>query len=140
MLSTLTAIFLPKLLPNRSIIVFANEEEEAQIALPVRILKRRSKPIANMCEIAVVKIGSKGSFVKRGTEKVKVDAIKATAVDTTGAGDLFASGFLYGLTQGWSLEKCARLGSLTAGKVVECIGAKISQEVWVEINRKKSGL
>ena len=130
--------FLTKVIAESVDIVFANEEEAK--SLTGQEPEEALETISKMCDIAVVKIGSKGSYVKCGTEKVKVDAIKATAIDTTGAGDLYAAGFLFGITQNWDLEKCARLGSLTAGKVVECIGAKISPVVWDEINLKKAAL
>jgi sugar/nucleoside kinase (ribokinase family) len=54
-------------------------------------------------------------------------------VDTTGAGDYFAAGFLYGLTGGYSLEKCAKTGAILAGNVIQCIGANIPAEKWDEI-------
>ncbi len=54
-------------------------------------------------------------------------------VDTTGAGDYFASGFLYGLTCGYSLDKCAKIGSILSGNVIQVIGTTIPQERWDEI-------
>jgi sugar/nucleoside kinase (ribokinase family) len=86
-------------------IVFANEEEakaftgkEPEEALGV---------IAKKCSIAIVKVGASGSYIRKGTEEIKVSAIPVQkVVDTTGAGDYFASGFLYGLTCGYSLDKC----------------------------------
>jgi sugar/nucleoside kinase (ribokinase family) len=112
-------------------IVFANEEEAK--SLTGEEPEKALYTISTMSKIAVVKIGSKGSMIKRGNEIVKAEAIKANAIDTTGAGDLYASGFLYGLSKEWPLEKCAWLGSLAAGKVVETIGAKISDDGWNEI-------
>jgi sugar/nucleoside kinase (ribokinase family) len=123
--------FLSKIIRESIDIVFANEEEAK--SLTGEEPEKALHTISSMCKIAVVKIGPKGSLVKRGNEIVKVGAIKANAIDTTGAGDLYASGFLYGLSQQWPLEKCARLGSVTAGKVVETIGAKISDNEWAEI-------
>ncbi len=64
------------------------------------------------------------SFV-RGDERMKVDAIKIDRLlDTTGAGDLFAAGFLTGYTQGRSLEDCAKLGCLAAGIVIQHFGPR----------------
>lgn len=113
-------------------IVFANEEESK--SLTGQEPEQALNTIADMCEVAIVKVGSKGSMVKRGSEIAKTSAIKAKAIDTTGAGDLFASGFLHGFSQNWPLVKCIKLGSLTAGKVVETLGAKIEPSVWKEIN------
>ncbi len=87
-----------------------------------------------MCSIAVVKVGSGGSYIKKGTETVKVSAIPVPQVlDTTGAGDYFAAGFLYGLTSGYSLDKCAKIGSILAGNVIQVIGTTIPQAQWDEI-------
>lgn len=130
--------FLLTIIKNYVDIVFANEEESK--SLTGQEPEQALETISKMCEIAVVKVGSKGSMVKRGNEIARASAIKATAIDTTGAGDLYASGFLFGLTQNWSLEKCAKLGSLTAGKVVETIGAKVTPEGWDEISAKINAL
>ena len=89
--------------------------------------------IASVCELAVVKVGKEGSFIKRGEEKVRVEIIPAMAIDTTGAGDNYAAGFLFGLTRGFSLEKCGRIAALVSGKVVEVMGAKIPENRWPEI-------
>ena len=65
--------------------------------------------IAKMCSIAIVKVGARGSLIRKGTEMVQVQAAPVEkVVDTTGAGDYFAAGFLYGLTCGYSLEKCGK--------------------------------
>ena len=125
--------FLIKTIKESVDIVFANEEEAK--SLTGEEPEKALLAIAELCDIAVVKVGSKGSMVKRGNDMVRVDAIKAKAIDTTGAGDLYASGFIYGLSQGWNLDKCAKLGSLTAGKVVETLGAKITPAGWDEINK-----
>ena len=113
-------------------IVFANEEEakaftgkESEEALGV---------IAKKCSIAIVKVGASGSYIRKGTEEIKVSAISVQkVVDTTGAGDYFASGFLYGLTCGYSLDKCAKIGSILSGNVIQVIGTTIPQERWDEI-------
>jgi sugar/nucleoside kinase (ribokinase family) len=123
--------FLLNLIKESIDIVFANEEESK--SLTGESPEQALDSIAKLCDIAVVKIGSKGSMVKRGEKVYRVAAIKANAVDTTGAGDLYASGFLHGYGKGWPLDKCAELGSLAAGKVVETIGAKIAPQVWDEI-------
>jgi len=114
-------------------IIFANEEEaRAFTGLgPVEALDEISK----RCEIAVVKTGPDGSWIKRGDEVVKVEALKVNAVDTTGAGDLYAAGFLYGFSNGFSLDKCGLFGSILAGKVIEVIGARMPDEKWAEAKK-----
>jgi len=111
-------------------IVFANEEEaRAFTGLgPVEALT----DLSEKCNIAVVKTGSDGSWIKRGDEVIKVDALKVNALDTTGAGDLYSAGFLYGFSNGFSLDKCGMFGSILAGKVIEVIGARMPEEKWAE--------
>ncbi|MFZ2286221.1 MAG: adenosine kinase [Bacteroidales bacterium] len=111
-------------------IVFANEEEaRAFTGLgPVEALTE----ISEKCHIAIVKTGSDGSWIKRGDEVIKIDALKVNAIDTTGAGDLYSSGFLYGFSNGFSLDKCGMFGSILAGKVIEVIGARMPEEKWAE--------
>jgi len=125
--------FLQNLIRECVDIVFANEEEARAFTgqEPMEALHT----LANLCDIAVVKVGRAGSLVSDGTHVWTVAAVPANPVDTTGAGDLYASGFLYGLSQGKPLDVCARMGSTVAGKVIEGIGAKISEEGWEEIFR-----
>jgi sugar/nucleoside kinase (ribokinase family) len=83
-----------------------------------------------MCQLAVVKLGAQGSMIKSGDKVIRIEAIPAQSVDTTGAGDIYASGFLYALAEGFDLETAGKLGSLLAGHVVEVVGAKIPEETW----------
>ena len=114
-------------------IIFANEEEaRAFTGLgPVEALDEISKK----CLIAVVKTGADGSWIKRGDEVIKVDALKVNAVDTTGAGDLYAAGFLYGFAHDFSLDKCGLFGSVLAAKVIEVVGARMPENKWAEAKR-----
>lgn len=65
------------------------------------------------------------------SQVVRVPAIGETkAVDATGAGDLFAGGFLYGLVKGLSLEECCRVGSCSGGSVIRSLGGEVSPENW----------
>lgn len=113
-------------------IVFANEEEAK--AFTGKEPEDALTHIADMCSIAIVKIGAKGSYIKKGTEQVHAKAIKIEkVVDTTGAGDYFAAGFLYGLTCGYSLEKCANIGAELSGNVIQVIGTTIPKQQWNQI-------
>ena len=113
-------------------IVFANEEEAK--AFTGEEPEEALRVIAKKCSIAIVKVGANGSYIRKGTEEIKVSAIPVEKVlDTTGAGDYFAAGFLYGLTCGYSLEKCAKIGSILSGNVIQVIGTTISPERWDEI-------
>ncbi len=84
----------------------------------------------------VVKTGGKGSIIKQGNTVVNVDVLEIEPVDTTGAGDLYAAGFLYGITNDYDLKKAGEIGSLLASKVIQNIGAKISDENWIKIREE----
>ena len=86
---------------------------------------RRSPPCAATCEIAVLTRSAKGSLIvtAKADDRDSAEPV-AKVVDTTGAGDLYAAGFLYGFTHGLSLEDCGRLGSLAAAEVIGHIGAR----------------
>jgi len=124
------------LLVNKYVdIVFANEEEakaftgkEPEEALDI---------IAKMCSIAIVKVGARGSLIRKGTEMVQVQAAPVEkVVDTTGAGDYFAAGFLYGLTCGYSLEKCGKIGSLLSKDVIQVVGTELQAAQWEKIKEE----
>src|SRR5690606_5073097 len=79
----------------------------------------------NACELAVLTRSAKGSLILSGEKAITVAPEPvARVVDTTGAGDLYAAGFLYGLTAGKPLETCGRLGSLAAAEIISHIGAR----------------
>ncbi len=125
--------FLRPFAENYIDILFANEEEATAFTGkdPLGALDE----MAGLCEIAVVKVGKKGSFVKKGDEQYSIDPIRAKPVDTTGAGDAYAAGFIYGLANNFTLEICGKTGSLLAGKVIEGTGAKMDDEKWGEVKQ-----
>jgi sugar/nucleoside kinase (ribokinase family) len=112
-------------------IVFANEEEAKSFTgmAPPDALNI----ISEICDIAVIKVGKEGSLIKRGEEVIRIGTIPVQCVDTTGAGDLYASGFLYGYADGLSLEKCGLFGSVLAGHVIEIVGARMDEHRWGKI-------
>jgi sugar/nucleoside kinase (ribokinase family) len=125
--------FLRELVKNYVDIVFANEDEAKTFtgeSEPINALQY----ISEMCSLAVVKIGMKGALIKQGEQVVHVGIMAAAKrVDTTGAGDFYAAGFLYGLTQGLDLRQCGTIGAVTAGKVIEIVGTTLSDEAWDDI-------
>ncbi len=121
-------LFLKEMISDYVDIVFANEEEAR--AFTGMEPKEALIHIAGHCDIAVVKIGKEGSFVKSGDAVHTISPFLAKSIDTTGAGDLYAAGFLYGLALGLPLDVCGKTGSLVSSKVVEVLGAKMPQEVW----------
>jgi len=74
--------------------------------------------------IIAVKLGEKGCYVTDGKENYLIKPFKTKVVDTTGAGDAFCAGFLYGLINGKDLYECGRLGNFVASKCIERVGAR----------------
>ena len=92
------------------------------------------KVLARDAECAVVKVGKRGSYACVNNEITKIEpAGSGAALDTTGAGDLWASGFIYGLITGKSVAECGRLASLCGYEVCRVEGAHIPEEGWIRI-------
>jgi sugar/nucleoside kinase (ribokinase family) len=105
-------------------IVFANEHE-LKALYQTADFDTALSALRNDCELAAVTLSERGSVIIRGDETVTVDAVPVeTVVDTTGAGDLYASGVLFGMTQGYNLLRCGQLGSLAAAIVISQIGPR----------------
>ena len=124
--------------------VFANEDEARElvgggggsdsIETDTKIEAALAK-LAEWCDIAVVTLGDKGCVAMRGTERVEQKAFKGFDVkDSTGAGDLFSSGFMYGVLRNASLQRCCELGCLSGAAVVQSMGAEISEEGWTWVH------
>jgi sugar/nucleoside kinase (ribokinase family) len=104
-------------------VLFANEAE-ALALYEVATFEEALAAARSDVDLVAVTRGPKGSVVARGAEVVEVAAQPVDVVDTTGAGDLYAAGFLYGFTQGRSLAQCGRLGSVSASAVLSHTGAR----------------
>jgi sugar/nucleoside kinase (ribokinase family) len=107
-------------------IVFGNEAELLSL-FGTDDFETALRKVGEMCEIAAITRGAEGSVVVRNGEIEYVAlTVPATVVDTTGAGDAYAGGFLHGFCQGKSMRHCAELGSLAAGEVISRLGARPS--------------
>jgi len=105
-------------------ILFCNHEE-AQALYPGKSFEEVLDALQGQCEVIAVTRGSKGSIILTPTERIMVEAIWVhEVVDTTGAGDLYAAGFLYGLTTGKPLKECGELGSACASDIITHLGAR----------------
>jgi sugar/nucleoside kinase (ribokinase family) len=105
-------------------IVFANEDE-AKSLYQTADFETAITAMRNDCKLAIVTRSEKGSVAMNRHETASVSAREIdNLVDTTGAGDLYAAGFLYGYAAGRSLEDCASLGSLAASVVIQQIGPR----------------
>ena len=122
--------FLNEILENYVDIVFANEEEAK--AFTGKEPDEALNTFSELCDISVVKIGKKGSIVKKDGETYKIEPVEAHSIDTTGAGDSYAAGFIYGLIKGYTIDKCGAAGSILAAKTIEVIGPKMDNEKWKE--------
>lgn len=112
--------------------VFANEKEA--YALTGMESQQALDFIASRCDIAVVKVGAKGAYIKRGHEIVTIPPMKANVIDTNGAGDMWAAGFMAGLVKGESLAKCGQMGAIVAANVIEVLGTKMDAARWEKIH------
>jgi len=106
-------------------IVFANSDE-AKSLYQTDDFEHAVSQLRKDCKLAAITRSEHGSVIVRGDERVDIDAIDIDeVVDTTGAGDLYAAGFLHGYANGKSLETCGKLGSLAAGLVIQQIGPRL---------------
>jgi sugar/nucleoside kinase (ribokinase family) len=116
-------------------IVFANSHEIKSL-YQTASFEAALAAIRKDCKIAAVTRSEEGSIIVRGDETVLIDAIGIDQlVDTTGAGDLYAAGFLHGYTKGRSLKECGNLGSLAAGLVIQQVGPRPRQNLREEAQK-----
>ncbi len=105
-------------------ILFANEEELISL-FQTDTFEDALAAVRGECEVAAITRGAKGAVILEGASTFEVPAmIYGPVVDTTGAGDLFASGFLYGFTQGRHVAEAAQMGVIAAGEVISHFGAR----------------
>ncbi|MBO5813604.1 MAG: adenosine kinase [Alistipes sp.] len=127
--------FLREIVAEYVDILFANEDEAKAFTgeqEPINALQA----ISEICPLTIVKIGMRGALIKHKGEVVHVGIMAAAKrVDTTGAGDFYAAGFLTGMCRGLSLRQCGTIGAIAAGQVIEVVGTTFGQERWDELRR-----
>ncbi len=112
------------LVENHVDVLFANEEEIMSL-YQVESFDEAMQEVRGHCAIAALTRSEKGSVIVAGDEVHIVDAeLVGKVADTTGAGDAYAAGFLYGLTHGQPLDICARLGGIAAAEIISHVGAR----------------
>lgn len=105
-------------------LLFANEMEITSL-YEANSFEEAVEQVRGRCRVAALTRSEAGSLVLSGEESIPIAPVRlGELVDTTGAGDLYAAGFLYGYTRGESLERCGQLGSLCAGQVVTQLGPR----------------
>jgi sugar/nucleoside kinase (ribokinase family) len=131
--------FLKEMIENYVDIIFANEEEAK--AFTGKAPLDAATELAQFTEITVVKVGSKGSIVIGPDKKVvNIGIVSNPCVDTTGAGDLYAAGFLHGYAQGKPLDICGKIGAITSGNVITVYGARMNEKLWETIKSEVNNL
>jgi sugar/nucleoside kinase (ribokinase family) len=129
-----TKSILPDLLRDYVDIVFANEEEGSAYTGIEGDYAAIALQLAELCEIVAVKVGAHGSYIAHAGIVEKIEPMHAAhVIDTNGAGDLWAAGFLYGWSQKRSLGECAKLGSILGAAVVQEQGSVLPEHIWQDI-------
>lgn len=124
---------LTELVENFVDILLANEEEARAFTGQANELDAL-EGLSKSADIAALKVGQAGSYLAHQNRIIRVAPMgNGSAVDTTGAGDLWAAGFLYGLVRGYPLDLCGALGSACGYEVCQTVGANISEEGWSRI-------
>lgn len=105
-------------------LLFGNEAELVSL-YRTETFEEAVDELRRHCEFAAITVGAQGSIIVTADELIEVPAMPVRRViDTTGAGDLYAAGFLHGLTTGRPLHECGRLGSIAAGEVISHVGPR----------------
>ncbi len=116
-------------------ILIANEDE-AKAFTSFRDIAKSLEKMSQNTDYAVIKVGEKGSFISHGGNIHRINPMEAAnVIDTTGAGDLWAAGFLFGLANGYSIEKSGQIASACGYEVVQVMGAQISDKGWQRIKK-----
>jgi len=109
---------------ERTFVFMPNSRELTLLTGMEDYVKGAEKMLELGVRVVAVKLGGKGCYVTDGKESHHVEAFKVQIVDTTGAGDAFCAGFLYGLLNGKSLKECAKLGNFVASRCIMKMGAR----------------
>jgi len=132
--------YLGELVDSYVDILLANEDE-ARAFTGLDDEHEALQALAERAEYAVLKIGKRGSLIAHQSDIVTISARgDGSAIDTTGAGDLWASGFLYGLVNGLSLESSGELGSACGYEVCQVVGAVIPDDGWQRLCKVRDDL
>jgi len=114
-------------------ILIANEEEaKAYTGFDDEL--KAVEALSKNVSYAVLKVGAEGSYISHKEKVIHIEPVRGNPpIDTTGAGDLWAAGFLYGLANGLSLEKSGQIASACGYEVCQVMGAQLSDEAWDKI-------
>jgi sugar/nucleoside kinase (ribokinase family) len=130
--------FLEDIIPRYVDILFSNESEAK--AFTGLEPEKAIREIARMVDISAVTLGKEGSIIAGNEEIIRIAAEGGKPLDTTGAGDHFAAGFLYGQSVGATFEQSGRIGSMLAGYVIDVMGPQVPPCHWEQIKLKVKGI
>jgi sugar/nucleoside kinase (ribokinase family) len=129
-----TKEILPDILQNYVDIVFANEEEAEAFTGIQNDYREMAIKLGRYCDIVAVKVGAHGSYIAHDGAVTKIEPMHAAqVVDTTGAGDLWAAGFLHGWSHQLSLTQAAKIGSILGSAAVQVQGSVLPPHVWDDV-------
>ena len=129
-----TNAILPSILKDYVDIVFANEEEAEAFTAIKDDYPAMARKLAEYCDIVAVKVGAHGAYIAHNGEVSKIEPMHAAKViDTTGAGDLWAAGFLHGWSHKLELAQAAQIGSILGAAVVQVQGSVLPPHVWDDV-------
>lgn len=129
---------LEDIIPKYVDILFSNESEAE--AFTGQKAAEAVRTLSELVEVSLVTLGREGALIGSHGQVFAVPAEGGKPVDTTGAGDNFAAGFLYGQSVGASLVQSARIGSMLAGYVIDVVGPQIPEDKWEQIKLKVKGI
>jgi len=126
---------LPDIIREYVDVVIANEDESRAYTGHADEQKALEQ-LSREASVAVVKVGKRGSMISHNGTVTRIGILgDGSAKDTTGAGDLWASGFLYGLVHGYSIEQAGKIGAACGYEVCQVIGARIPDAGWERIRK-----
>ena len=118
-----------ELIDNYVDIVFCNESEVLSLFEKDQLANCKEE-LSSLCELVVVTLGSNGSLIVNKNNVEKINSImRGKVIDTTGAGDIYAGGFIHGLINNYSLKKCGKLGSICAGHIITQLGSRSNKDL-----------
>ncbi|MDR1739310.1 MAG: adenosine kinase [Bacteroidales bacterium] len=126
--------YLRRIIPEYVDILFCNEQEAQTFTG-----KRGTEALVEAgksCPLVAMKTGSRGSMLINDKTVYLIPPFPAKRIDTNGAGDSYVSGFLYGLSKEYSLQKAGEIASLISSKVISIIGPKLSDEAWESVKKE----
>ena len=113
-----------KLIDQYVDIVFCNESEVLTLFKNVK-LANCQEDLSSLCELVIVTLGSNGSLIiNKNNVEIIESKTQGKIIDTTGAGDIYAGGFIHGLINNCSLKKCGEIASICAGQIITQLGSR----------------